>query len=144
MRLAGAIVCRLERREVPGQTMKLQAVQQAAPTLSGGDSQHDVIMALIEAGLEGLVLGVALIWLAFGRGWLKVPGQITGLFFAGYGAARFFVEFFRQADPQFITDDNPWGHVIRLGEAGITMGQVLSLPMLLGGLFVIWLARRRA
>ena len=96
---------------------------------------------LYEAILEGLILGVLLVALAF-RGWLKRPGVIAGLFLAGYGAARMFVELFRQADPQFIAPDNPWGHVISLGPFGLTMGQVLSLPMLLGGLLVVALAAR--
>jgi len=98
---------------------------------------------LYQAGLEGALLLAVMLWLAFRRDALKVPGQITGVFLAGYGAARFVVEYFRQADPQFITPDNPMGHVIRLGEAGITMGQVLSLPMLAAGIALIVLARRR-
>src|SRR6056297_3164828 len=46
---------------------------------------------LYEAGLEGLVLGLALFWLAFFRGALRVPGMIAGLFFLGYGLARILV-----------------------------------------------------
>jgi len=98
---------------------------------------------LYQAGLEGAVLLAVMLWLAFRRDALKVPGQITGVFLAGYGLARFVVEYFRQADAQFITFDNPMGHVIRLGDAGITMGQVLSLPMLAAGIALILLARRR-
>ena len=99
---------------------------------------------LYEAGLEGLVLGLVLLWLAFGRGALKKPGLIAGLFFAGYGIARFIVEFFRLADAQFITPDNPYGHVLRLSDTiGITMGQALSLPMILLGLLVILIGRRQ-
>lgn len=99
---------------------------------------------LYEAGLEGLILGGVLLVLVFRRGWLKRPGQTFGLFLAGYGAARFFVELFRQADAQFITPDNPMGYVLQLGPAGLSMGQLLSLPMILGGLILIALARRRA
>lgn len=99
---------------------------------------------LYEAGLEGLVLGALLLVLVFSRGWLKRPGRITGLFIAGYGAARFTVEFYRQADAQYITPDNPAGHVLRLGEAGLTMGQALSLPMIVVGLAVMLWAQRRA
>ena len=100
---------------------------------------------LYQAGLEGALLLGVMLWLAFRRDALKVPGQITGVFLAGYGAARFVVEYFRQADAQFITPDNPLGHVIRLGDSfGITMGQLLSLPMLAAGVALILYARRRA
>ena len=115
---------------------------QTCPGVDGPCARHP--SQLYEAGLEGLILGALLVWLAFARGWLKVPGAITGLFLAGYGLARFIVEFFRQADPQFITQDNPWGHVIRFGELGVTMGQLLSLPMLLLGLGIFLVARLRA
>lgn len=98
---------------------------------------------LYEAALEGVLLGAVLIYLAFRRGWLKKPWHLTALFFAGYGAARFAVEFFRQADPQFITPDNPWGHVIGVGPVGVTMGQLLSLPMLIIGVALLLWARRR-
>ena len=99
---------------------------------------------LYEAALEGLILGAVLLILVVRRGWLKQPGQTFGLFLAGYGAARFFVEIFRQADAQFITPDNPMGYALQLGSAGLSMGQLLSLPMILGGLTLIALARRRA
>jgi phosphatidylglycerol:prolipoprotein diacylglycerol transferase len=55
-----------------------------------------------------------------------------------------FVELFRVADQQYITPDNPLGHVVRLGEAGLSMGQLLSLPMVVAGLALLALARRRA
>jgi phosphatidylglycerol:prolipoprotein diacylglycerol transferase len=97
---------------------------------------------LYEAALEGLVLGLSLIWLIWRRGWLKRPGQITGLFLAGYGAARFFVEFFRQPDAQFVTLDNPIGLAYHIGGYGLTMGQTLSLPMILVGMVLMWQARR--
>ncbi|MEJ6502013.1 MAG: prolipoprotein diacylglyceryl transferase [Rhodobacterales bacterium] len=103
---------------------------------------------LYEAGLEGLLLGLVMAWLVYRRGWLKLPGQITGVFFLGYGMARSFVELFRQADQQFVGTDNPFGHVIRFGTAadswGLTMGQCLSLPMIAIGLGLIWWARRKA
>ena len=99
---------------------------------------------LYEAALEGLILGAVLLLLVFRRGWLKMPGQTFGLFLAGYGAARFVVELFRQSDAQFITPDNPMGYALQLGATGLSMGQLLSLPMILGGLTLIALARRRA
>jgi phosphatidylglycerol:prolipoprotein diacylglycerol transferase len=94
---------------------------------------------LYEAALEGLVLGALLLWLAFRRDWLKRPGQLIGVFVAGYGIARFIVEFYRLADQQYITPDNPFGHVF----AGLTMGQLLSTPMILAGLAIVLWARRR-
>ncbi|MEM0935544.1 MAG: prolipoprotein diacylglyceryl transferase [Pseudomonadota bacterium] len=99
---------------------------------------------LYEAVLEGALLGALLLWLALRRGGFKTPGLIAGLFFAGYGGGRFVVEFFRQADAQFITDANPNGFVIGAGLIGVTMGQLLSLPMLLLGLGLVAYAVRRA
>lgn len=98
---------------------------------------------LYEAALEGLVLGVILLVLAYRRGALKVPGRVAGVFFLGYGLSRMFVELFRQADPQFISAVNPWGYVVHLGEFGLTMGQILSLPMVVVGLLIL-LASERA
>jgi phosphatidylglycerol:prolipoprotein diacylglycerol transferase len=103
---------------------------------------------LYEAALEGLLLGLLLAGLALFGGWLKTPGRIAGLFFIGYGLARSLVENFRQGDAQFVAADNPWGHVIRFGSGpeawGLTMGQVLSLPMVLIGIgFFVWSARAR-
>ncbi|MDA5093654.1 prolipoprotein diacylglyceryl transferase [Aliiroseovarius sp. KMU-50] len=98
---------------------------------------------LYEAALEGAVLATILLYLAFRSGWLKRPGALTGGFFLGYGLARFTVEFFRLADAQFITPDNPWGHVIRVGDLGITMGQSLTLPMIaIGIITLVWAFRR--
>jgi phosphatidylglycerol:prolipoprotein diacylglycerol transferase len=102
---------------------------------------------LYEAGLEGIVLFAVLLWLAFSRGWLKRPGAMTGAFLVGYGAARTFVENFRQGDAQFITPANPNGQIIRFGDTadawGLTMGQILSLPMIAAGLAFILVAARR-
>ena len=92
---------------------------------------------LYEAGLEGLVLGILLIALAFGFKALKRPGLIAGLFFAGYGLSRFVVEEFRQADAQFL-ETNPDGHVFLF----MQMGQLLSLPMILIGLYFVVRAKR--
>ena len=94
--------------------------------------------------MEGLLLGTLLLFLVWRRDWLKNPGQITGLFFVGYGLSRFIVEFFRQADAQFISSDNPMGYVVQLGGIGLSMGQMLSLPMIIVGLATIFWARRRS
>ncbi|MBU2981729.1 prolipoprotein diacylglyceryl transferase [Lentibacter algarum] len=98
---------------------------------------------LYQAALEGALLGLVLLWLAYKRDALKKPGLILGVFVFGYGAARFVVEHFREADAQFITPENPLGHVLRLGEFGVSMGQLLSLPMVAVGLGFILYARRR-
>ncbi|WP_435230081.1 prolipoprotein diacylglyceryl transferase [Pseudopelagicola sp. nBUS_20] len=93
---------------------------------------------LYEAIFEGLILGGLLLWLAWRRDALKSPGRITGVFFAGYGLTRFIVEFFRQPDAHFITLGNPLGLAIQTSGYGITMGQVLSLPMLMFGLWFVY------
>ena len=97
---------------------------------------------LYEAGLEGLLLGLLLVWLAFGRGWLKRRWSLAGLFFAGYGTARFLVEFVRQPDAQFVTPGNPVGLAFHVDGVGLTMGQALSLPMIVVGLAVMVWANR--
>ena len=97
---------------------------------------------LYQAGLEGLLLGLVLLWMVYRGRALQFPGRVAGVFFLGYGLARFVVELFRQADPQFVTPGNPWGHVLGGAEFGITMGQTLSLPMIVLGLVLIALSRR--
>ncbi|MFV0299926.1 MAG: prolipoprotein diacylglyceryl transferase [Paracoccus sp. (in: a-proteobacteria)] len=98
---------------------------------------------LYEAGLEGLALGLIL-WALVHAGGLMRPGLAFGLFLLGYGLSRMFVELFRVADAQFITPDNPLGHVIGGPVWGLSMGQLLSLPMVLIGLFLILRARSSA
>ena len=112
---------------------------QTCPGIEGICARHP--SQLYEAVLEGLVLGLVLLWLAYQRGWLKSPGALAGLFFAGYGAARFAVEFVRQPDAQFISDGNPLGLALHLGGYGLTMGQILSLPMIMVGLWFVLRAR---
>ena len=99
---------------------------------------------LYEAALEGLILGAVLLWLGWRRGALRVPGTLTGHFFAGYGLARFLVEFVRQPDAQFVSPGNPLGLAFHIEGYGLTMGQVLSLPMIAFGLGMVLWARRRA
>ncbi|MEM9426753.1 MAG: prolipoprotein diacylglyceryl transferase [Pseudomonadota bacterium] len=118
------------------------AAAQDCPGINGPCARHP--SQLYEAGLEGLVLGLLLVAMVYAGGWLKRPGVICGTFIAGYGLSRFIVEYFRQADAQFITAENPMGHILRFGEAGVTMGQLLSLPMLGAGLLILALALRRA
>lgn len=85
---------------------------------------------LYEAGLEGIVLLLVLAALIFGIKAFKKPGLIAGIFVMGYGLSRIFVEFFREPDAQL-------GYL--LGTNWLTMGMVLSTPMVLIGL---WAALR--
>jgi phosphatidylglycerol:prolipoprotein diacylglycerol transferase len=116
-----------------------EAAQACPPDWAGPCARHP--SQLYEAGLEGLALFL-LLALAIRAGALARPGRVFGLFLAGYSLARLFVEQFRQADPQFVTAGNPDGHVLRLAEWGLTMGQLLSLPMLVAGIVLIARARR--
>lgn len=113
---------------------------QDCPGVEGLCARHP--SQLYEAGLEGLLLGLVL-FLLVRRGGLARPGLALGVFLSGYGISRFVVEFFRQADAQFVTPGNPWGHVLGGPVWGITMGQLLSLPMIAVGLgFALWALRR--
>lgn len=119
------------------------AAQDCAGQVAGFCARHP--SQLYEALLEGLILGAVLIYLAFRRGALTRPGLITGLFFAGYGLARFMVEFVRQPDAQFVSPGNPLGLAWHVDGWGLTMGQILSLPMIFFGLVMVaWALRRPA
>jgi phosphatidylglycerol:prolipoprotein diacylglycerol transferase len=87
---------------------------------------------LYEAGLEGTVLVLVLALLIFRFKALKVAGTIAGTFVVGYALCRIFVEFFREPDAQL-------GYL--LGTNWLTMGMVLSLPMIAAGLWAIVRAR---
>ena len=113
---------------------------QYCPDVIGLCARHP--SQLYEALLEGLILGAVLLWLAWRRDAYKTPGLIAGTFFAGYGIARFIVEFVRQPDAQFVSDGNPLGLAFEIGGYGLTMGQFLSIPMILIGAYMIRQARR--
>lgn len=82
---------------------------------------------LYEAALEGLVLFLILFWFARKMRKPEHWGRIGGLFLIGYGAARSFVELFREPD----------AHLGFLLGGSITMGQILSLPMIIIGLILV-------
>ncbi len=88
---------------------------------------------LYEALLEGALLCVVLTWLVYRKQWLKTPWRTVGTFIAGYGFCRIFIERFRVADEQLMSPDNPFGYVIQFAGTGMTMGQALSVPMILLG-----------
>ncbi|HET9535692.1 MAG TPA: prolipoprotein diacylglyceryl transferase [Mesorhizobium sp.] len=89
---------------------------------------------LYEAALEGLVLFVMLRLLTHAFLKLKSPGFVAGAFVTGYGLSRIFVEFFREPDAQIGYLFGGW----------LTMGMVLSLPMVLIGLWAMATARPSA
>lgn len=97
---------------------------------------------LYEAATEGFLLLAILSYGVWRKGWLARPGLVAGVFFLGYGLSRFAVEFLRQPDAQFISEGNPLGLALHSGGYGLTMGQILTLPMILGGLWFIAKARR--
>lgn len=118
------------------------AAQDCAGMVAGLCARHP--SQLYEAALEGLILGAVLLWLGLRRGALRLPGTLTGLFFAGYGTARFLVEFVRQPDAQFVSPGNPLGLAWHVAGYGLTMGQILSLPMIAFGIgMVLWARRAR-
>jgi phosphatidylglycerol---prolipoprotein diacylglyceryl transferase len=90
---------------------------------------------LYEAGLEGLVTGIVLAAMVFRFGALKRPGLVAGAFVSLYAVSRILVEFVRVPDAQL-------GYL--LGTSWLTMGMVLSVPMLLLGLWAMARANRAA
>ncbi len=99
---------------------------------AGMEARHP--SQLYEAGLEGLVLMaivVPLFWLTRAR-WR--PGLLVGVFAAGYGFARFLIEYFREPDQQL----EDFAHA-----TGLSMGQWLTVPLIATGLFFAIRALRR-
>ncbi len=81
---------------------------------------------LYEAGLEGVVLFSVLAWFAWRGRLFERPGLATGIFLIGYALARSVVELVREPDAHL-------GTLV----AGLTMGQLLSLPMLIAGICLL-------
>lgn len=86
---------------------------------------------IYEAICEGLLLFL-LLFAAERSGARRHPGTVSGLFLAGYAVARMSGELFRQPDAQL-------GYLI----FGTTMGQLLSVPLLVAGVGLIVWARRQ-
>ena len=86
---------------------------------------------LYEVVLEGVVL-FTLVW------WFSSKPRprmaVTGLFALGYGSFRFFVEFYREPDL----------HLGYVAFDWLTMGQVLSAPLIIGGAILMLLAYRKS
>ncbi len=115
---------------------------QSCATLTALCARHP--SQLYEAGLEGLMVGALLIVSAFRWGFLRKPWLLSAVFFTFYGISRFIVEFVRQPDAQFVSDGNPLGLALHMNGWGLTMGQILTLPMIAIGLAIIITLRRKA
>jgi phosphatidylglycerol:prolipoprotein diacylglycerol transferase len=97
---------------------------------AGPDPRHP--SQLYEATLEGIVLFLILRWATHRAKWLQHQGALTGLFLACYALFRIALENVRQPDegmPHF--------------PLGLTMGMILSIPMFLIGVWLIWRSRTR-
>lgn len=87
---------------------------------------------LYEAALEGLFLFLLLNLLYHRTAIRERPGSCIGVFLLGYGLCRIFVEFFREPDPQ-----------LQFLIGGSTMGQLLSIPMVVLGLYFLFRRQNR-
>ncbi|TRC92615.1 prolipoprotein diacylglyceryl transferase [Mesorhizobium sp. WSM4303] len=103
--------------------------QTVAGCVAGLEPRHP--SQLYEALLEGLVLFLVLRFLTHSRLKLKTPRFVGGAFICGYGLSRIFVEFFREPDQQLGYLFGGW----------LTMGMVLSLPMVLAGIWAMATAK---
>jgi len=100
---------------------------------AGGVPRHP--SQLYEAALEGILLFIVL-WIMFWKTRARYqPGKLVGAFLLVYGVSRFALEYVREPDQ----------HLIRFAEqTHLHMGQWLSLPMILGGLYLMITASKRA
>ncbi len=108
---------------------------QACGQITGLCARHP--SQLYEAFIEGLLLTILLVYIVFRQMALKRPGLVAGVFFAGYGIGRYIVEFVREPDAQFQSFDNPVGYVLFSDGIGVTMGQLLSVPMIVLGIALV-------
>lgn len=85
---------------------------------------------LYEMMLEGVLLFAFLWWYSSTP---RRRGQVSGMFLVGYGVARFVAEFTREPD-----------EFLGLMAAGLSMGQLLSIPMVLAGAVILWKSSERS
>jgi phosphatidylglycerol:prolipoprotein diacylglycerol transferase len=125
----GVNFCSQRAREIYGQTC--QFVADNGSVVGPGDvARHP--SQLYEAGLEGIVL-FGILWLAVHKAKLLAkPGYVSGIFLFGYGLVRASLENVRQPDAGL--ENLP---------LGLTMGMILSIPMMLIGAWLIWRAWSR-
>lgn len=104
------------------------------PMIYPDDPQHlpRYPSELIEASLEGIVLFIVMLLASRSERLRYREGTLTGIFVTGYGIARITGECFRQPDP-----------FLNFFAFGTTMGQLLSIPMVIAGLGLLWYTNRR-
>ncbi len=98
--------------------------------MAGPEPRHP--SQLYQAGLEGLLPMIVLIWLFWRTDARRYPGLIAGASFLLMGSSRFISEFFREPDRN-----------LGFLSTGLTMGQTLTIPMFIIGMIVIWTSRKR-
>lgn len=96
----------------------------------GPEPRHPAM--LYEAALEGIFLFAVLAFLVWRYRTLRSPGLTTGYFLVGYAIARIFCELFKIEAFRLVVPPYP-----------ITKGMVLSVPMLLLGLWLLWAFRKK-
>jgi phosphatidylglycerol:prolipoprotein diacylglycerol transferase len=99
---------------------------------AGPEARHP--SQLYEAGLEGAVLFLVLWYLFWKTDARYLPGKLVGYFIGLYGAFRFLIEFYREPDSQFEGT---------FFASTIHMGQLLCLPMIAGGIYLVATAAKR-
>ena len=116
---------------LPWATRFCESFSADATCVTEGPPRHP--SQLYEAGLEGILL-FAILWYLFWKTRARYqPGKLVGTFILVYGISRFLVEMVRQPDQGL--ENLGWG---------LSMGQTLSLPMILGGLYLVLTAKKRA
>jgi len=112
-----------------GMQFPCYAVQVLNPLCTGAfESYTRHVSSLYQAFSEGLVLFILVWWFAASA---RKPGAVTGVFLIAYGCARFTTEFFRSPD----------AHIGFVALDWMSMGQLLSVPMVLFGLVFIYYGR---
>lgn len=99
----------------------------------GSDGQPRHPSQLYEAVGEGLVLFIILFVMMRMKAVQARPGLVAAVFLGGYALARFGIEFFREPDAY-----------LGVLSSGLTMGQLLCVPMMLGAVLVVVIARKTA
>jgi len=121
----GMVFCSPHIRDANNRVCPANVPAPGEPELMQGIPRHP--SQLYEAALEGLLLFLVLRWATHHAKWLQREGAVTGLWLIGYGLIRLLLENVRNPDEGM--PDFP---------LGLTMGMILSIPMILGGAFLLW------